>query len=173
MLARPSNTLLCNSGRSGQPCPVSVPRGMFSVFHHWTWWCWLSWSRLLKVPWTARRLNLYTWNSPGKNTGVGSHSLLQGTFPTQGLKMGLLHCRQIFNHLSHQSESEVTQLCPTLSDPMDCSLPGSSVHGVFQQDYWSGLPFLSPGDLPNPGIKPRSPALQTGALPSEPPRKPR
>ena len=40
--------------------------------------------------------------------------------------------------------------------------------GFSSQDYWSGLPFPSPGDLPNPGIKPRSPALQTGTLPSEP-----
>ena len=52
------------------------------------------------------------WDSPGKNTGVGCHFLLQC------IKM--------------KSESEVTQLCPTLSDPMDCSLPGSSVHGISQ-----------------------------------------
>ena len=42
------------------------------------------------------------WNSPGQNTGVDSHSLLQGIFPTQGMKPGLLHCRQILYHLSHQ-----------------------------------------------------------------------
>ena len=42
----------------------------------------------------------------------------------------------------------------------------------FRQEYWSGLPFPSPGDLPNPGIKPRSPALQTDSLPSELPGKP-
>ena len=41
-----------------------------------------------------------------------------------------------------------------------------------RQEYWSGLPFLSPGDLPNPGIEPRSPSLQADSLPSEPPRKP-
>ena len=58
-----------------------------------------------------------------------------------------------------------------LFDPMDCSLPGSSVRGIFQQEYWSGLPFPSPGDLPNPGIEPRSPALQVDSLPSEPPGK--
>ena len=52
------------------------------------------------------------WGSPGKNTGVGCHFLLQ--------------CMKV------KGESEVTQLCPTLSDPMDCSLPGSSVHGIFQ-----------------------------------------
>ena len=52
------------------------------------------------------------WDSPGKNTGVGCHFLIQ--------------CMKV------KSESEATQLCPTVSDPMDCSLPGSSVHGIFQ-----------------------------------------
>ena len=45
---------------------------------------------------------LYPWNSAGKNTGVGSHSLLYGIFLTQGLNLGLLHCRQILYQLSHQ-----------------------------------------------------------------------
>ena len=61
--------------------------------------------------WQPNRL-LCPWDSPGKNTGVGCHFLL--------------HCMKV------ESESEVAQSCPTLSDPMDCSLPGSSVHGVFQ-----------------------------------------
>src|SRR5574340_677291 len=52
------------------------------------------------------------WDSPGKNTGVGCHFLLQ--------------C------MKEKSESEVPQSCPTPSDPMDCSPPGSSVHGIFQ-----------------------------------------
>ena len=43
-----------------------------------------------------------------------------------------------------KSESEVAQLCPTLSDPMDCSLPGSSIHGILQAKYWSGVPLHSP-----------------------------
>ena len=43
-----------------------------------------------------------------------------------------------------KSESEVAQSCPTLSDPMDRSLPGSSVHGIFRQEYWSGVPLPSP-----------------------------
>ena len=54
----------------------------------------------------------HPWDSPGKNTGVGCHFLLQ--------------CMKV------KSESEVAQSCPTLTDPMDCSLPGSSVHGIFQ-----------------------------------------
>ena len=67
---------------------------------------------------------------------------------------------------------EVAQSCPTLCYRMDCSLPGSSVHGIFRQEYWSGLPFPSPGDLPNPGTEPGSPTLQADALPSEPPGNP-
>ena len=55
---------------------------------------------------------LCPWDSPGKNTGVGCHFLLQ--------------CMKV------KSQSEVAQSCPTFSDPMDCSLPGSSVHGIFQ-----------------------------------------
>ena len=50
--------------------------------------------------------------------------------------------------------SEVAQSSLTLCDSMDCNLSGSSVHGIFRQQYWSGLPFPSPGDLPHPGIKP-------------------
>ena len=52
-------------------------------------------------------------------------------------------------------------------ESMVCSLPGSSVHGLLQQAHWSGSPFPSPGDLPHPGIKPRSPALQADSLPTE------
>ena len=50
----------------------------------------------------------------------------------------------------------VTKSCPALYDPMDCSPSGSSVHGISQQEYWSGLPCLPPGDLPDPGIGPTS-----------------
>ena len=66
----------------------------------------------------------------------------------------------------------VAQLNLTLCDPMDCSSPVSSVHGILQQEYWNGLPFPSPGGLPDPGIEPRSPALQADSLPSELPEKP-
>ena len=53
---------------------------------------------------------LCSWNSPGKNTGVGSHSLLHGIFPTQGSNLGLPHCRQILYQLSHQ-ESPISRIC--------------------------------------------------------------
>ena len=65
-----------------------------------------------------------------------------------------------------KSESEVAQLCPTLCDPM---APQSMEFS--RQEYWSGLPFPSPEDLPNPEIEPGSPALRADSLPSEPPGK--
>ena len=55
---------------------------------------------------------------------------------------------------------------------MDCSLPGSSLHGILQARILERLPFPSPGDLPDPGIEPGSPELQAEALTSEPPGKP-
>ena len=62
------------------------------------------------------------------------------------------------NHVKKQNIASPSR--PPLHDPPNHSSP---------QSYWSGFPFLSPGDPPNPGIKPRSPALQADALPSEPP----
>ena len=56
----------------------------------------------------------------------------------------------------------VAKLYLTLCDPMDCSLPALLSVGFPRQEYWSGLPFPSPGDLPDPGIKPVSPALAGG-----------
>ena len=67
--------------------------------------------------------------------------------------------------------SEVAQSCPTLCDPMDCSLPGSSLHGILQARVLEWVAISSPGDLPDPGIKPGSPAFQADALTSEPPGK--
>ena len=63
--------------------------------------------------------------------------------------------------------------CPTLCNPMDCSLPGSSSMGFSRQKYWNGLPCSPPGDLPNPWTEPRSSALQADSLPVEPPGKPK
>ena len=55
----------------------------------------------------------------------------------------------------------------TLCDPMDYSLPGPLSMEFSSQEYWSGLPFPSSGDVPDPGIKPGSPALQADSLPTE------
>ena len=65
-----------------------------------------------------------------------------------------------------------TQLYPTLCDPMNHSLPGSSVHGILQARILQWVAVLSPGDHPDLGIKPGSPTLQADSLPSEPPGKP-
>ena len=71
-----------------------------------------------------------------------------------------------FKKTKERKENEVAQLCPTVCNPMDCSLPGSSVHGIF---HGVGYHFLLQGGLPAPGIKPESPTLQAEALWSEPP----
>ena len=70
---------------------------------------------------------------------------------------------------------KVVKSCLTLRDPMDCSLPGSSIHGISQAGYWSRLLFPSPGDLSNPGIEPVSPVSLTKAgqfFCNEPPGRP-
>ena len=72
--------------------------------------------------WQTTRLP-HPWDSPGKNTAVGCHFLLQ--------------C------VKAKSESEGTQSCPASSNPMDCSLPGSSIHGIFQARVleWGAIAF--------------------------------
>ena len=69
----------------------------------------------------------------------------------------------------HESESEVSRLFAT---PWTVAYQAPRSMEFSRQEYWSGLPFPSPGDLPNPGIKPGSPALQADTLQSEPPGKP-
>ena len=66
----------------------------------------------------------------------------------------------------------VALLCPILYDPMNCSPQAPLSMDFSRQEHWSGWPFPSPGDLPCPGIKPRSPALQADSFMSEPPGKP-
>ena len=83
-------------------------------------------------------------DSPGKNTGVGCHALLQGIFLTQGLKLDLLHCRQILYCLIHQGSPGILE--------------------------WVAYPFSR--ELPDPRIELGSPALQVDSLPVELPGKP-
>jgi len=79
--------------------------------------------QLCVTPETAATRLPRPWDSPGKNTGLGCHFLLQ--------------CMKV------KSESTVAQSCLTLSDPMDCSLPGSSIHGIFQARVleWGAIAF--------------------------------
>ena len=64
------------------------------------------------------------------------------------------------NDFSTEPSVNIAQSCLTICDPMNCSLPGSSVHRTFQARILEWVASPSPGDLPNPGIKPGSPALQ-------------
>ena len=108
------------------------------------------------------------------------HFLLQGIFPTQGSNPGLPHHRQTLYPLSHQGSlgSLKTESKSVSSSVLSDSVtPWTAAHqaplsiGFSRQEHWSGLPFSSPRDLPNPGIKPRSPPWQADFLLSEPPGK--
>ena len=81
-------------------------------------WGWVNVSHSVvsnsSTPWTLPTWFLCPWNSPGKNTGVGCHFLLQGIFTMQGSNPGVLHCGQIFYHLSHQGRPVIVKMssCP-------------------------------------------------------------
>ena len=116
-----------------------------------------------------------------------------GIFPTQGLNPGLPHCRQTLYHLSHQGSpntiyvcvyiyiythihthihiicvcmcAKSLQSCPTLCSPINCILPGSSIHGILQARILEWLPCPPPEDLPDPWMEPSFlmyPALADG-----------
>ena len=195
------------SSLPGDQIQVSCIAGRF--FTSWATWEpiqvheWVSESGSV-VSDSSRPHGLYTpWNSPDQNTGVGSLSLLQGIFPTQGSNPGLPHGRWILYQLGHkgnpwqknrymytygwvpllstwnyhsiiigyESESEVSQSCPALCDPIGCSLPDSSIHGIFQARIleWVAISFSRRSS--DPEIEPGSPTLQADALPPESPGK--
>ena len=118
-------------------------------------------------------------DSLGRNTGVSCHALLQGIFPTQGLNPHLTSLALAggffttsTTHLG-RPQHKVAGVCQPLSRARLFASPWTGAHqaplstGFSKQGYWSGLPFPSRGDLPNPGIEPRSLALQADSLPSE------
>ena len=94
-------------------------------------------SNSFATPWTGAHQAHLSSGFPRQDTGVGSHFLLQEIFPTQGLNPHLLHWQVDSLPLSHQESlsklyTKLLQPCPTLCDPMGCSSPGSSVHGICQ-----------------------------------------
>ena len=104
---------------------------------------------------------LYLWDSPGKNTGLGCHALLQGTFPTQGSDPHLLCLKQVLYmlELSHWVWFYLLSRVQLLR-PHGRSPPGSSAHGILQARILEWVAISSSRDLPDPGIACRSPALQ-------------
>ena len=122
---------------------------------------------------------LCPWDSPGKNTGVGYHSLFQGIFPTQRSNLSFLQCRQILDHLSHQGspthiikliKMKLTKiksiLCACVWSHFSCvwlfvtlgtvACQAPLSMGFSRQESCSGLPCSPLGDLPNPGTEPTS-----------------
>ena len=111
----------------------------------------LSCVRLVATPWTQPTRLLHPWDFLGKSTAVACHYWL--------IKINL----QLWTHLKQRIKNKhklafvlsrsVVWSYSTLFDPLDCSLPGSSVWDFSRQEYWNRLAFPSPGDLPDPGIK--------------------
>ena len=106
--------------------------------------------------------------SPGKNTRVGCHTLLQGIFPTQGSNPGLPYCRQILYRLNYQGSPgmvsiqfiSVAQLCPTLCYPMNCGKPGLPVHHELPESTQTHVHCVSDAIQPShPLSSPSPPAL--------------
>ena len=126
------------------------------------------------TPWTVAYQAPLSMGFSGKSAGVDCHFLRQEIFQTQGSNLGLPLCEQTLYRLSHQGNwklhNRVNQLLPAcmlnhsvVSDSLRpyglwpaYSLPGSSVHGIFQARILEWLPCPRPGDFPNPGIEPSS-----------------
>ena len=110
---------------------------------------------------------------------MGSLSLLQQIFPSQGSNPSLLHCSQGLYHLSHQGSPRIPLKAKVkllsrvrfFATPWTVAYQAPLSMGFSRQEYWSGVPLPSPGDLTDPGIEPQSPAFQADALTSEPSRK--
>ena len=137
---------MCVPVCSVSPLDCSSPPLSIGLFRQEYWCvcvCALSCVWLFVTPWTARLF--CPWNFPGSNTGMGCHVLFQGIFTTQESNLYLLYLLQ---------EGRLFTTLP----------PGKA------QEYWSGLPSTSPGDLPDPGIEPPCPeslALQADSLPNK------
>ena len=107
---------------------------------------------------------------PDSNLLGANITLLLPLFPTRNIVPGIFPELQkcvwsrtqtiCFTTMRAHVCAKFLQSCPTLGDPMDCSPPGSSIHGISQQEYWSGLPCLLQGIFPTQGMEPVAPAFQ-------------
>ena len=139
---------------AGHPCSLSFPAWVLPVFS-------------LHAPPPAPLLSL-SWHAFPSFSHL--NPILSHPIPSYSLrpitKLAFASQSSLKNSSSQRTPSEalkvkllVAQSCPTLCNPMDCSPPGSSVHGILQARILERLPFPSLGDIPNPGIEPRSPTL--------------
>ena len=145
--------------------------------------CVLSYVWLFVTPWiVACQWDLagnpiYLWDFPGKEYW---NSISYSTGPSRPRNLSLLcllHWQEDSLPLCHlRSPKRVLYLvansCPTFATPWTVARQAPLSMRFSRQEYWRGLPCPPPGDLPDPGIKPRSPALHADSLPSEPPGKP-
>ena len=135
----------------------------------------------LESLWTVAAMLFCPWDSAGQNTEAACHALFQGIFLTQGSNPHLLHWQVDSLTLSHKG-SPYALVCTKLLSRVQISVTPCTIAcqaplsiGFSRQEHWSGLPFLSPGDLPDPGTQPVSPApsaLADGFFITEPRGKP-
>ena len=149
-----SHPLLSPSPPAPKPLPASGSFPMSQLFE------WGGQSIGVSVSTLVLPMNTQNW-SPLEWTGWIS-------FQSKGLSRVFSNSTVL---TSYQRISEVALSCPTLCDPMECSLRGSSIHGIFQTRVLEWVAISFSRALPDPGIKPRSLALQADTLPSEPPGK--
>ena len=132
---------------------------------------------VVRIWWIKCMSNHRTWTT--RSTCINFYFVLVKTrvaSPRHGLvaiRQGARVCKSFPSCV--QRACNLAQLCPTLRSPMDCSPPGSLSAGFSRQEYWSGLSFPPPGDLPDPGSKPTSlasPALAGRFFTTVPPGKP-
>ena len=129
----------------------------------------LSSVRPFATPWTIAHQAPPSMGFSSKNTGVGCHFLLSNSWQPHGLPGSSVYAISQARLL----ERVAISFCLTLGDLMDCQAPLSMQFP--RQDYWCRLPFPTPGDLPNPGIEPKSlaiPTLTGRFFTTEPPGKP-
>ena len=112
-------------------------------------------------PWRVWHPALFFSGSIQALGDVWNLTVASSSFPyivknTGGSPRGILYFLSLIHHPCMHAASKMLQSCPTLCDPVDCSLPGSSVHRIRQARYWCGSPCPPPGDLPDPGIEPES-----------------
>ena len=124
------------------------------------------------APWLGPTKLLRPWSFPGENTWAGCHFLCRGSSPPRDPTYLSCVGRQVLYQLSHRGSPKEIKWKSLSRVWLFVTAWTIQSMGFSRPEYWSGQPFPSPGALSNPGINPRSPALQGNSLPAEPSGRP-
>ena len=128
---------------------------------------------LMKWLWIPPRMGADIWETQPCNWKAGTFSATPWPLGRSvGMKIKFCLSGQWFKQSCLRNGVLVTKSCQTVCNPCTVACKSPLFMGFSRQGHWSGLPFPSPGDLPDPGIEPKPPALQADSLPSEPQGKP-